>query len=126
MKTTEIDVRITPRRVWLALLLLALAPLAARTADKLVASGRVPSPAAIYRTLVITGDPRTDAGGARGVQMLPGGPTVFMPAANTTGKLRLGPTTTALTDTTRVHVAGNLFVTGCIYLNGNPRCDWGE
>lgn len=128
MKTTEIDIQITPRKVWFAIVATCLlVPLVAKTADKLVAGGRLSSPGAVFRTLVVTGDARSDAGSARGIVLAPGGQaTVIGTATNASGKVRMGPTPTSGSSNYRLYVAGNLWVTGCIYLNGNPRCDWAE
>lgn len=131
VKSHEFDVQITPGKVWLAILVLCLLlPLAARTADRLSGGGRIASPGAVFRELTVIGEPGVGGGGARGIVLAPGGQTTILTdTANTSGRVRIGPTPTTGSTATldyRMYVGGNLFVTGCIYLNGNPRCDWAE
>lgn len=125
---TEIVVHIAPRQVWLAILILFLLyPVLARTGERVVATGRYSSPGAVFRNLVVTGDPRADAGGVRGVELAPGGEiTVLTTLANVAGRVDIGPRPTTAPTNYRVYVAGNLQVTGCIVLNGARRCDWFE
>lgn len=151
----EIVVRVTPLRVFAALIALALlAPALAMTGEQVVAAIRYGSSASVLRFLIVTGDPRLDtvrgevnpnatlsapyrAAGTRGqiaadltgipvddgnaVSLATTGGRTILSAGS--GVVELGRKDTDGANP-EFHVRGNVQVTGCLYLRGNPLCNW--
>ena len=121
-ETHEIIVRVafTPRLArWALPIFFCLAfPKAAGTSDDPLTTNFVPSPAGVYSQLTVLGpDPSA------------GQPAVQLPAAASLAPLnstsnRVGIGTPNPNAQARLHVAGNLKVSGCIFLKTTQRCFW--
>lgn len=108
----RLDAAFSARRArWgLLALLLAALPESAAPAERAVLTNYYPSPAGVYRTLMTTGETfvARDSG------------EVQMVGPSNPGCVGVGTTNPRQ----RLHVSGNLKVTGCIFLGPTKRCAW--
>lgn len=114
----ELCMEISPRPGWVwaaALAAFVALPRLAATADTsmLKMTNYYASPSGVYQTLTVTGEAHVADAGAD---------VLLLPAGSTTNHVGVGTTNPQTT----FHVAGNVQVSGCIYLGPtkSKRCKW--
>ncbi|HAH05077.1 MAG TPA: hypothetical protein DCM05_00905 [Elusimicrobia bacterium] len=113
----ELDLAPAPRSAWWAILafLLCALPRGAAPAETAVLTDYYPSPAGVYRTLLTTGNT---------ILAEDSGDVELIGPGNSAGMVGVGTTVPTRKTGLKLHVSGNLRVTGCIYLGATKRCAW--